>query len=152
MMTSGFKESYSNCRRVQWSLVMEVCSLCYHALADTVLLIKKTDKFILGHNLTFQLPHAVLHLLSHHGHCWLSNSQVTQNWLLCKNSCLTLVIKSLNPAIYLPTKLSPPDHYCLVLKDKMFLNRSDLKMAPLTDAEYTVYGQRQFCWERSLTG
>lgn len=52
---------------------------------------------------------------------------------------MILVIKQLNPAMYLPTHLVPPDHYCWALTDELFMSQPDLKMNPLIDAENTLF-------------
>lgn len=56
------------------------------------------------------------------GHHWLTHALMTQyQGLLCENSWVKLeVVRTLNPATFLPYEAGPPDRNCLEVLDEVF--------------------------------
>ena len=69
------------------------------------------------------------------------HSQMTQyQGLLCENPQVKLeVVRTLNPAAFLPDEAGPLDHNCLEVLDEIFSSRPDLIDKPLQNPDWVLY-------------
>uniref|UniRef100_A0A4X1SJA9 Uncharacterized protein n=1 Tax=Sus scrofa TaxID=9823 RepID=A0A4X1SJA9_PIG len=96
---------------------------CLQALAATTLLVREADKLTLGQNLNVKVPHSVVKPNGYQGpplaHT-CTNDSIYQG-LLCENPWVKLeVVRTLNPATFLPDEVGSPDHNCLEVLDEVF--------------------------------
>ncbi|XP_057573684.1 uncharacterized protein LOC130841594 [Hippopotamus amphibius kiboko] len=75
------------------------------------------------------------------GHKWLTNARMTHyQGLLCENPRVHLeTVRTLNPAIFLPTEAGTPDHNCEEVLGEIYLSRPDLMDTPLQNPELELF-------------
>ena len=60
--------------------------------------------------------------------------------LLCENPWVKLeIVRTLNPATFLPDEAGPPDHNCPEVLDEVFSSRPDLTDKPLQNPDLVLY-------------
>lgn len=96
----------------QWYPMAAVWSPCLCALVAIVTPIKEADKLMLEQSLQVKLPHLVMTLMNSQAHKCLSNTRMVKcQGLPWENPKVTLeTVQIVNPAIFLLTEASPPDH------------------------------------------
>ena len=68
-----------------------------------------------------------------------TNDSIYQG-LLCENPWVKLeVVRTLNPATFLPDEVGSPDHNCLEVLDEVFSSRPDLTDKPLQNPDLVLY-------------
>nr|XP_060623096.1 uncharacterized protein LOC132770238 [Anolis sagrei ordinatus] len=115
---------------------------CLRAVAAAAVLVEEANKLTLGQPIILKCPHAVVTLMEHRGHHWLTNSRMLKyESMLVDNPQVTLsVCATLNPATLLPVEEGTlMQHDCLEVMDEVYSSRPDLKDVPFQTPEWVLF-------------
>ncbi|XP_062823254.1 uncharacterized protein LOC103277616 [Anolis carolinensis] len=115
---------------------------CLRAVAAAAVLVEEANKLTLGQPVILKCPHAVVTLMEHRGHHWLTNSRMLKyESMLVDNPQVKLsVCATLNPATLLPVEEGElMQHDCLEVMDEVYSSRPDLRDLPLQTPEWVLF-------------
>ncbi|XP_042319843.1 uncharacterized protein LOC121928749 [Sceloporus undulatus] len=115
---------------------------CLRAVAAAALLAEESSKLTLGQPVMLKSPHAVVTLMEHRGHHWMTNAKLLKfESILVDNPNVSLsTCTTLNPATLLPVNEDTRmQHDCLQVMEEVYSSRPDLKDKPLPNPDWTLF-------------